>query len=79
MKKVYKAHPAAKLFPMINDAELDELAADIAANGQHDPIIITTAGLVLDGRNRLEACRRAKVEPEVQLWGWWPDAKAALP
>lgn len=63
-----KPHPAANLFPMMTSAELDELAADIAKNGQHDPIIITSADLVLDGRNRLEACRRAKVEPEILMW-----------
>ncbi len=66
--KTYKPHPAAQLFPMLNDHELDALAGDIAKNGQHDPIIITSENLVLDGRNRLEACRRAKVDPEMQMW-----------
>lgn len=67
-QKTYKPHPAAALFPMLSEAELDALAADIAEHGQHEPIIITAADLVLDGRNRLEACKRAKVEPEIQLW-----------
>jgi hypothetical protein len=32
-----RIHPAAGLFPMMSDAELDELAADIAKNGlRHD-------------------------------------------
>ncbi len=66
--KNYQPHPAAKLFPMLPEAELAALAADILKNGQHEPIIITTGNLVLDGRNRLEACKRVKVEPEIQLW-----------
>lgn len=66
--KTYKPHPAAKLFPMMSDAELKDLAADIQTNGQHDPIIITSEDLVLDGRNRLAACELAGVEPEVELW-----------
>lgn len=63
-----KVHPAAELFPMMTDGELDELAADIKTHGQSHPIIVTSGNLVLDGRNRLEACRRAGVEPEVLMW-----------
>ena len=81
-----KAHPAAALFPMMSEAELVELTADIAKNGQLEPIIVLCAEgkagpggsepydeyearlkelPVLDGRNRLEACRRAGVEPKL--------------
>jgi ParB-like chromosome segregation protein Spo0J len=55
-------HPASKLFPMIGSAELQELADDIKANGLRDPIALFD-GMVLDGRNRMAACRLAKVEP----------------
>lgn len=34
-----KIHPAAALFPMMSDDELRELAADIKANGLHEPIV----------------------------------------
>lgn len=66
--KLLKAHPAAALFPMMQPDELEQLAADIKANGQHEPIIVTSENLILDGRNRLEACRRAGVEPEFTTW-----------
>lgn len=61
-----KAHPVAELFPMMTDGEIDELAADIKANGQQVPIIVDADGLILDGRNRYEACRRAEVAPRLQ-------------
>ena len=58
-----KAHAGAEVFPMLTDDELDVLAADITAHGLRQPITVDAAGAVLDGRNRLEACRRAGVEP----------------
>lgn len=56
-------HPAASLFPMMDSEELGLLAADIRANGLRDPVELTEDGLVLDGRNRMAACKLAKVEP----------------
>jgi hypothetical protein len=56
-----KVHPAADLFPMMSDAELDELAADIATNGLHRGIVWIggSNGLaLLDGRNRVAAVAR---------------------
>jgi hypothetical protein len=71
-----KVHPAADGFPMMSDAELDELAADIAKNGLQQSIvwISTKEGLLLlDGRNRLAAIarvadqkRRDELEEELQ-------------
>jgi hypothetical protein len=61
-------HPIAELFPMMADAELNELAADIAANGLITPIALDHAGSILiDGRNRLEACERAGVVPRYTM------------
>ena len=57
-------HPYADMFPMLPDDDLDALAADISANGQRHPILLTFDGVLVDGRNRLEACKRAGVEPK---------------
>jgi hypothetical protein len=58
-------HPVAALFPMLADDELEELAADIKANGLRFPIIRDKAGKTLiDGRNRLVACEIAGVKPD---------------
>jgi len=56
-------HPAAALFPMLPDDELRELADDITANGLIHPVVLDTAGALIDGRNRLAACRMAGVAP----------------
>jgi ParB-like chromosome segregation protein Spo0J len=58
-----KVHPAADLFPLMDTAELKELAADIKKNGLIAGIVRDKDGVILDGRNRLEACRMAGVEP----------------
>jgi hypothetical protein len=58
------AHPAAELFPMMGEAKLAELAADIKANGLLDPIILDAEGKsIVDGRNRYAACQIAGVAP----------------
>jgi ParB-like chromosome segregation protein Spo0J len=61
-------HPAAAVFPMLDDEALQELASDIKANGLWEPIVVDQDGTVLDGRNRLKACRMAGVEPTFQTF-----------
>jgi len=58
-----EVHPVADLFPMMTDDELDDLAADIKANGLIHPIVLDAEGRLIDGRNRLAGCQRAGVEP----------------
>jgi len=58
----YTIHPVADLFPMLSKPELDELANDIRDNGLMNPII-RMGDVIIDGRNRLAACKLAKVEP----------------
>lgn len=57
-----KTHPVAALFPILSEPELKRLADDIAANGLQHPIVME-GDVLLDGRNRLAACKLAGVEP----------------
>jgi hypothetical protein len=60
-------HPAADKFLMLDEQELEELAADIKANGLQHPLVIAEVEgklLLVDGRNRREACRRVGVVPD---------------
>jgi hypothetical protein len=51
-------HPAADLFPLLQDAELAELCESIRKDGLDQPVMIDEAGSLLDGRNRLIACHK---------------------
>jgi site-specific DNA-methyltransferase (adenine-specific) len=62
-----KLHPACLLFPRLEGPELHALADDIRRNGLLNPIV-TLGGKVLDGRNRLEACKLAGVKPRFVEW-----------
>jgi hypothetical protein len=59
----YESHPAADLFPMMTDAELDALGEDMLQHGQREPIILYR-GQILDGRNRYRACIVKGIEPK---------------
>ena len=63
-----KVHPFAERFPMLAQEQLQELADDISEHGQVYPVIIDANGQLLDGRNRLAACKLAKVEPRIETW-----------
>jgi DNA-binding transcriptional regulator YdaS (Cro superfamily) len=58
----YKVHPAASVFPMMEGVEFDVFVKSVRDNGLRQPITLF-GGLVLDGRNRLRACKAATVEP----------------
>src|SRR4051795_7887181 len=61
----FDVHPAAAVLPMMSEDELNDLAADIEAHGLLHPIVLDADGeLLIDGRNRLEGCYRAGVEPQ---------------
>lgn len=71
------AHPVADLFPMLAGEDLEELVASINEQGLLQPVVIDDQGRVLDGRNRLAACERLDVIPEVTVYdGEDPDGYA---
>jgi hypothetical protein len=59
---------------MLGADALRELADDIAANGQQDPITLDAEGRLLDGRNRLAACDLAGVDPVFAVYEGDPVA-----
>ena len=67
-----KAHPVADAFPLLSDSEIVTLAGDIKKHGQHERVVLqfTEEGVevVLDGRNRLLACERAGIPPQILSW-----------
>jgi hypothetical protein len=62
-------HPAAGMFPMMGteDGEFAGLVSSIKSVGLMNPIVLWD-GKVLDGRNRLLACKEAGVEPRFVDW-----------
>jgi ParB-like chromosome segregation protein Spo0J len=68
-------HPLAAQFPMLDKEALEELTADIAENGLNHPLLIDRDGLLIDGRNRMEACGRAEVEPRFEVFEGDPLAR----
>ncbi len=63
-----KVHPFADRFPMLSKEQLQDLATDISEHGQVYPIMTDGDGVLLDGRNRLAACKLAGVKPKVEVW-----------
>lgn len=57
----FKQHALSSAFPAMSADEFDALVADIAANGQRDPIIVFE-GDVIDGWHRYSACLQLGIE-----------------
>ena len=62
--------PIADMFPMVAADELAELAEDIKDNGLQEPIVVAQVNdewVLIDGRNRLAACKLAEVTPHYRI------------
>jgi hypothetical protein len=66
--KEYEYNELCSMFPSMSEERLKELADDILAEGQRDPIQLDGEGLILDGRSRYQACIYAGVVPVFQKW-----------
>ena len=66
-------HPAADLFPMLEEEALTMLENDIKLNGQLMPIRLWN-GAIVDGRNRYAACIRGGVKPKTKDIDFADDA-----
>jgi ParB-like chromosome segregation protein Spo0J len=64
-KQEYEIHPAAELFPMMDQQSFERLKADINENGQEKCITFFN-GQLLDGRNRMKACEELGIEPMIE-------------
>lgn len=70
-------HPVAAQFPMLPADELRALADDIKTRGLLNPITTDRDGRILDGRNRLTACKLAGIPPSFTIYaGDDPDGYA---
>lgn len=70
-------HKLADTYPMLSEAELQKLADSIRDDGQKDPIVLTSDGVLLDGRNRLAACKLASVKPRMTFTAFSSSDDAA--
>ena len=57
-----ETHPVARIFPVMPEADLREMADSIKKDGLLNPCV-QQSGVLLDGRNRIAACKLAGVEP----------------
>lgn len=64
--KKLKHHPAADVFPMMDDERMQDLQDDIRKYGQMEPITICD-GKILDGRNRYAACLAIGAKPTTRV------------
>lgn len=55
-------HPAANIFPLMDEEAFKALKADIDVNGQREPVVFCD-GKLIDGRNRLRACQELGIDP----------------
>jgi hypothetical protein len=63
----YKIHPLALLFPEMSPEDYKKMKTDMELHGQIEPIMLSSDGeTLLDGRNRLRACKELNIVPRVE-------------
>lgn len=62
--RIRGVHPACALIPPASDDEIEAIVRSIQAIGQTDPVVVTSEGLIVDGRARIAACGRLGIEPQ---------------
>jgi len=62
-----KIHPAAAVFPMLEESELNELAADIKAHGLLHPIVVSDDVLAVSYRDATLQHWKRKEENKTQV------------
>ena len=70
-------HPATACLPDLPEIEFDTLKADIKEHGLKVPIV-TMNGKIVDGRQRLRACRELGIEPTFAELGGKQSAEEAV-
>lgn len=63
-----QVHPAANVFPMIEGEQFDALVESVRQHGLMEPVWLTPDGTLLDGRNRLAACKAADIKPTFRVY-----------
>jgi len=61
-----RPHPCTQLFPPMNEEAFDALVADMAKNGQRDPIVVDQHDRIVDGVNRFQACLKLEMAPKIE-------------
>lgn len=63
----YTEHTLCTAFPDMTPEEFDELCLSIETSGQRDPIVVM-GGEILDGKNRMRACRKLSIQPKIRQY-----------
>ena len=65
-------HPVAAIFPLMEGKPFEDLVADIREHGQREPVYLLN-GKVIDGRNRVNACKRCGIDVSTVKTDWDGD------